>query len=741
MSNTETDLDRRTLLRVGVAAGLASVGGLMSPDAWAIPAPDQPPVGWEREPMRWFQLAFTEDDPGNYSPQFWLDYFKQIKADGACLSAGGGIAFYPTKVAYHGKARGLGDRDPFGEMVAGCKALGMRVLARVDPHAMPAEVFQAHPEWAACSADGKPRHHPTASDLYLTCPYTGYTFDLMPKVVQEIVSSYSVDGLFGNRVNSLGVCYCQQCKDLYGAATGGTAIPLDTDPGKPDGRRYWAWSETRIMDLIDLWNRTSRSARPNTFFVPGSERRAPVEYDGKRFGERTPAAFSDRQARSTDASPLSPGEQVWGSGRFAKDSRACLFDKPVSTIISVGVEEPYRWKDSVQAAPEIRIWAASAIAQGSHPWITKFNAKPFDKSWMPVVSDLYNWCHRNERYLRNIENLARVGMVLDLRGPVLQGGYAGQAALQAYRLGFYEALLESKLPFDEVDLAYLDAEHLARFRVIVMPNVMMMSQAQCDAVRAYVLGGGRIVATQTTSLYDENGAMRADFGLADLFGCRFGGRIEERVTNAYLTLRHPSPILAGLESKPRVIGPTKRVIVEPAGPSEPPPLTLVPSYQDLPMERVFTTTPLTDIPMAFCRNVGKGRVVYLPMDLDRAFGELRQQDHLDVLRAMVTWAADEVPPMVVEGPGLIDMAYWKQQRSVAAHLVNYNNPMAMAGAFREAIPTGPYRVSLQLPQGVTPTGVTLLESGQPAQFKLEGERLVVEVPRIVYHEVIAVDLA
>jgi hypothetical protein len=60
----------------------------------------------------------------------------------------------------------------------------------------------------------------------------------MVKVVREIVSTDPVDGLFGNRVNDLGVCYCQNCQVLYGAATGGMPIPLDTDPGKPDGRHY-----------------------------------------------------------------------------------------------------------------------------------------------------------------------------------------------------------------------------------------------------------------------------------------------------------------------------------------------------------------------------------------------------------------------------------------------------------------------------------------------------------------------
>ena len=36
---------------------------------------------WCERPMRWFQLAFVEDDPGNYKPDFWLDYFRRIHAE------------------------------------------------------------------------------------------------------------------------------------------------------------------------------------------------------------------------------------------------------------------------------------------------------------------------------------------------------------------------------------------------------------------------------------------------------------------------------------------------------------------------------------------------------------------------------------------------------------------------------------------------------------------------------------
>jgi len=55
--------------------------------------------------------------------------------------------------------------------------------------------------------------------------------------------------------------------------------------------------------------------------------------------------------------------------------------------------------------------------------------------------------------------------------------------------------------------------------------------------------------------------------------------------------------------------------------------------------------------------------------------------------------------MIVDGPGLVDLAYWRQDRSFAVHLVNYNNPMTMPGAYREIIPAGPYAVSLELPAG------------------------------------------
>src|SRR5580658_8964332 len=79
-----------TGLNVNIVTGASTISSSNGPI-------DSISAEWYDRPMRWAQLAFVEDDPGNYDLSFWLDYFKSIHADAACLSAGGVVAFYPTE--------------------------------------------------------------------------------------------------------------------------------------------------------------------------------------------------------------------------------------------------------------------------------------------------------------------------------------------------------------------------------------------------------------------------------------------------------------------------------------------------------------------------------------------------------------------------------------------------------------------------------------------------------------------
>ena len=133
-----TDLTRREFLERTAIAGAAVTVGDLSPQIAG--AAEQAPLGaadpsWVGRPMRWAQLTLAENDPGSFDLGFWLDYFRRTKADAVCLSAGGCVAYYPTAVPFHHRSPWLGGSDPFGALVAGCRKLGMVVVARTDPHA------------------------------------------------------------------------------------------------------------------------------------------------------------------------------------------------------------------------------------------------------------------------------------------------------------------------------------------------------------------------------------------------------------------------------------------------------------------------------------------------------------------------------------------------------------------------------------------------------------------------------
>src|SRR5690242_21678285 len=96
--------------------------------AAATPADEPPATTWFDRPMRWAQLTLVEDDPVKYDLGFWLDYFRRTHSDAACLSAGGCVAYYPTRIPLHYRSKFLGSRDAFGELVAGCRKLKMVVV-------------------------------------------------------------------------------------------------------------------------------------------------------------------------------------------------------------------------------------------------------------------------------------------------------------------------------------------------------------------------------------------------------------------------------------------------------------------------------------------------------------------------------------------------------------------------------------------------------------------------------------
>jgi Hypothetical glycosyl hydrolase 6 len=732
-------VSRRGFLQATSAGAFASLGapparvGADSPRPAQAIAPVDSLDGWFDRPMRWVQLTLVENDPGRFDPQFWLDYFRRLHADAATLSAGGIVAYYPTAVPLHHRSAWLGQSDPFGTLVAGCRALDMRVVARTDPHAVRDDVRAAHPDWIAVTRAGSPLRHWANPDLWVTCALGPYNFEFMDQVHREIVSRYKVDGIFANRwAPQGGDCYCVHCVQNYKTATG-AELPRTTDNRDPLRRQFLEWKKARLTELWKHWDATVRAVNAEARFIPNGPP------DLKTAGELAAIQFTDNQARRGLTPP-------WANGRRAKEYRAVMGRKPIGGIFSVGLEEPYRWKDSVQSEPEIRLWVAEGTANGMRPWVTKFSGVLYDRRWLPVVERIYQWHYENEQYLRNEAPLARVAVLHSEQTETYHSGVAPGDRAEDHVLGIYHALIEARVPFELAHEAFLTPNRLDRFRLLILADAAALSDAQCHAIRGYVKRGGSVLATFATSLYDEVGRRRDDFGLADVFGVSFDGRIEGPMQNSYLTLEtDPStgrrhPILEGFEDTPRIINGAFRIGVRPTE-VFPSPLTLIPSYPDLPMEDVYPRVSHTEVRELYLRTVGGSRVAYIPWDIDRTFWDVMCVDHGRLLRNLVRWATNEAPPVEVEGPGVLDVTVWRQRESMTVHLVNLTNPMMMKGPLREIIPVGPERVRIRLPAGTRAGSVRLLTAKTtPRVERGDNGALIVTVPSVGVHEVIAIDL-
>ena len=104
-------------------------------------------------------------------------------ADAACLSAGGFVAYYPTQDPSAPPQRVAGRHAiRSATLVAGCRKLGMVVVARTDPHAVHEDVHDGASGLDRGRRRRQPRRHWATPELWVTCALGPYNFEFMTEV-------------------------------------------------------------------------------------------------------------------------------------------------------------------------------------------------------------------------------------------------------------------------------------------------------------------------------------------------------------------------------------------------------------------------------------------------------------------------------------------------------------------------------------------------------------------------------
>lgn len=403
-------------------------------------------------------------------------------------------------------------------------------------------------------------------------------------------------------------------------------------------------------------------------------------------------------------------------------------------ITSIGPEEEYRWKDAVTSGEEMQLWINDGTAHGLYAWFTKFNGVVPDKRWVEPVADAFALQAAVEPVLESMQPAAELAVV-DPSTTLRHWSPEERTNAEKHDLGFYHALVEARLPFELLSDQVLTKENLDRFKVIILANASCLSDAQNEAIRAYVERGGSVVASYETSLRDEFGKKRNEFGLSDVLGAKFVSGPRGIVKNTYVALSGAHPVNQGYEGAERIMGGTRLIHADPTG-NATAPFLYVPDFPDLPMEEVYPRKA-PEGAAVIARETGKGgRTVYIPWNIGEIFWEVFAVDHGKLISNAVSWALGKTPRVTVEGPGVIDMALRDSAEGIAVSLFNLTNPMMMKGPIRENYPLAAQTVSVEIPKGRSLAKAWLTVTDRAANFSVKDGRAQVEVPDIERLEVV-----
>lgn len=708
---------------LGAMAVPSGLGAMMleAPESRAAEVP------WYQRIRRAGQTNFNEKDPQNANVEEWADYWASTKVEAVALSVSGPVAFYPTEIPFYRRSPYLNGRDLFGECVKAAKARGIRVYGRMSPDIQwnDPKLLEAHPLWFRRDKDGALQS--PAPDLAFTCQFSGQYSEFQPAIIRELNSRYEIDGLYMNGWPTMQVCYCDNCRKI----------------GDPHSKGYKDALMESAAELITLYKKVVTEKNPNNFYScnlgGGLKESGPDQW---RLTREALWYTADNQSREGVVAP------VWQDAQQVKFARCLMGDRPVAAVTaSYSRSGRIMWRNVAGEPAEVECRMAQTTAAGGvvwYHWLGLEQGFNEDRRWQKVGRDFLSWHASCDKHFHNVQSLAKVAVLAAPRSVTMYDAPSDEEKTDSIE-GMYAVLVEARIPFDLVHEEDLSEERLRRYTTLILPNVALLSDAQCRVLEGFAGRGGSLLATFETGLYDETGKAREEFALGHLFGISKTGprqRAEYKEVQPILSvhlqkIRQRNAITVGFEETEWIAGPVWRV---PLRPIQDPVMMFINPYPTYPTEAVYMREAPTDSPAVVLQEKRGARLAYLAGDVDASYWRLDNWDLGRQLTNTVRWVMGENNPVSVEGEGLMEVFAWETEPGFALHIVNYNGPNAFRGKMRKPVTLGPQKVRMELPREVKIRKASLLRAGAPMVFQQRGRIIEFIVPSVGAYEVAALEV-
>ena len=638
-----------------------------------------------------------------------------------------GQAFYPSQVApVHANLKG---RNLPQEVIDEARRHGLKVVLYMSL-VWDTWACRNHPDWQVKDTLGRGiADNISSTETHragLCCvnsPYRDYTMAL----TREICETFDMEGIRMDMTFWPRPCYCRHCRRRYAEEVGGE-IPEIVNWEDPRWAAFQRCREKWMAEFAERQTNTALAANP-ALSVEHQASSLP-HAAGWRFGVDSRLAQQNTYLQGDFYGGTLQGSLVRKLFYNLSPDRPVGFETCVS--ISLANYTAVKSRALLEAA------ACSAIADGcAFIYITSIDpAGTLEPTTFERMGDIWSRTRHYEPHMGGeLQQDVAVYFSLNSKCSFADNGLHVEDPKLAHTsqhgdavLGACRALRDAHIPFGVITDTSLD--QLARHKLIILPDVLMMNEAEITAFREYVRQGGKLYASRNTSLLTRDGHRRQDFMLADVFGAHYSGETCETFTYlaplpetdalfAPATRQHP----AGLQESQLLVQADERTST----------LATITLPYTVPADNIVFTSLHNDPPgfrtalPAIIRNeFGAGSALYVSSAMERhehlhaIFLGLLRQLHDDF-----SFEADAPP--VVE----ITLFHQPERRRLLVNLINFQDTMPN-------VPVSDARVRLAL-NGRIARRALLLPAEEALDFTLSNGMAEIAVPRFETFAMLALE--
>ncbi len=428
-----------------------------------------------------------------------------------------GIAYYNTQV---GKQSSYMKGDLLADVVKAAKEHGIQVLAYYSV-GWDNWVAERNPEWLMRTPDGE--HVKIGLWTYL-CYNSAYREYMLAQLHE--IAQYKVDGIWLDilRYPQMGfrACFCDGCRQKF-LDHGEAEMPRSINFRDPVYRRYVRFLEHTLTSFLQ---ETRLAVGSTPFSFNGVGFLTPKKWNEICDWNNVESHAPEHVDQSYKSRYLSGLRQPW-------------------EILTPGTAVGWTtWTvkpaDTMKLELAITTSYGGTATFGSNPPIGGDTEKPNSTmaAQRQCIRDAYSWLKDRSPWLGgtsyrngNVAILQSISTEVSLFGGHSNGGLDQDLfrstklgePLEAYprevildSLGFHRSLLSSDTQYEIINEYSID--RLLGFDLVILPDQRWLAPEVVEKLRSFVRNGGNLLATNRTTLYGEDGNVKNNFALSELFG-------------------------------------------------------------------------------------------------------------------------------------------------------------------------------------------------------------------------------